>query len=125
MSWIELQFLGKAVESLRRCRQVLMQTYVFAFYLEKTNESEMFESNQKDLESATEILSGFLEQDLEQEKISVETITELRKKVLDKATYCDQRRDALLTHVCEGSEKNVWVYSPPDVHKLMMGLPPV
>lgn len=45
--------------------------------------------------------AGFLEQDLEQDKISVETITELRKKVLDKATYCDQRRDALLTHVCE------------------------
>lgn len=44
--------------SSARTLQVLMQTYVFAFYLEKTNESEMFESNQKDLESATEILSG-------------------------------------------------------------------
>lgn len=83
MSWIELQFLNKAVESLRRCRQVwglprrlltprapptidfsmvaqvLMMTYVFAYYLCKTNESEMFESNQKDLENATEVLSGW------------------------------------------------------------------
>eukprot|EP00035_Acanthoeca_spectabilis_P004013 m.97785 g.97785 ORF g.97785 m.97785 type:complete len:75 (+) comp12408_c0_seq3:190-414(+) len=60
MSWIELQFLNKAVESLRRCRQVLMMTYVFAYYLCKTNESVMFESNQKDLENATEVLSGWL-----------------------------------------------------------------
>eukprot|EP00038_Savillea_parva_P028832 m.67246 g.67246 ORF g.67246 m.67246 type:complete len:525 (+) comp8422_c0_seq4:106-1680(+) len=125
MSWIELQFLNKAVQSLRRCRQVLMQTYVFAFYLSKTNESEMFESNQKDLENATEVLSGYLEQDLEQEKISVETITELRKNVLDKAKYCDQRHDVLLQHVEEGSEKGVWVYQPEEVDKMMRSLPPL
>eukprot|EP00035_Acanthoeca_spectabilis_P004015 m.97803 g.97803 ORF g.97803 m.97803 type:complete len:529 (+) comp12408_c0_seq5:199-1785(+) len=125
MSWIELQFLNKAVESLRRCRQVLMMTYVFAYYLCKTNESVMFESNQKDLENATEVLSGYLEQDLELENISVETITELRKTVLDKATYCDQRHDVLLAHVAEGTEKGAWEYQPEDIHKMMMSLPPV
>mmetsp|Transcript_26066 Transcript_26066/g.68395 ORF Transcript_26066/g.68395 Transcript_26066/m.68395 type:complete len:528 (-) Transcript_26066:382-1965(-) len=125
MSWIELQFLGKAVESLRRCRQVLMMTYVFAYYLRKTIESEIFESNQKDLEQATEILSGYLEQDLEQETVSHETIVELRKAVLDKASYCDQRREVLLEHVAEGSAKEAWEYQPEDIHKMMLGLPPL
>ena len=37
-----------------------MHTYVFAFYLAKNNEAEIFESNQRDLEMATETLSGYV-----------------------------------------------------------------
>lgn len=43
ISWIEAQFLKKAVDILCECRQALMYTYVFAFYLMKNNESEIFE----------------------------------------------------------------------------------
>ncbi len=43
MSWIEVQFLRKAVDTLRQCRRTLMYTYVFAFYMEKNNQSELFE----------------------------------------------------------------------------------
>lgn len=43
ISWIEAQFLKKAVDILCECRQALMYTYVFAFYLMKNNESQIFE----------------------------------------------------------------------------------
>ncbi|KAI2653524.1 E3 ubiquitin-protein ligase arih1 [Labeo rohita] len=38
MSWIEVQFLKKAVDVLCQCRSTLMFTYVFAFYLKKNNQ---------------------------------------------------------------------------------------
>lgn len=43
MSWIEVQFLKKAVDILCECRRTLMYTYVFAYYLCKNNQSEIFE----------------------------------------------------------------------------------
>ena len=43
MSWIEVQFLKKAVDVLCQCRQTLMYTYVFAFYLRRNNQSIIFE----------------------------------------------------------------------------------
>ncbi|KAG2471266.1 BBS4 protein, partial [Polypterus senegalus] len=46
MSWIEVQFLKKAVDVLCQCRATLMYTYVFAFYLKKNNQSIIFESLQ-------------------------------------------------------------------------------
>ena len=45
MSWIEVQFLSKAVDILSECRRTLMFTYAFAYYLQKNNESEIFEVN--------------------------------------------------------------------------------
>lgn len=46
MSWIEVQFLKKAVDVLCQCRSTLMFTYVFAFYLKKNNQSIIFEVRQ-------------------------------------------------------------------------------
>ncbi len=46
MSWIEVQFLKKAVDILCECRRTLMFTYVFAYYLKKNNQSEIFEVSQ-------------------------------------------------------------------------------
>jgi hypothetical protein len=47
LSWIEVQFLAKAVETLGKVRTVLKWTYAMAFYLEKNNQTQMFEDNQK------------------------------------------------------------------------------
>lgn len=47
MSWIEVQFLRKAVDILCECRRTLMYTYVFAYYLSKNNQSEIFEARAK------------------------------------------------------------------------------
>ena len=39
----QVQFLKKAVDILCQCRQTLMYTYVFAYYLKKNNQSVIFE----------------------------------------------------------------------------------
>ena len=79
MSWIEVQFLRKAVDILCECRRTLMFTYVFAYYLKKNNQSEIFEANQKDLEQSTEVLSEYLERD-----ICAENLVDIKQKVQDK-----------------------------------------
>uniref|UniRef100_A0A8C9S7L0 RBR-type E3 ubiquitin transferase n=1 Tax=Scleropages formosus TaxID=113540 RepID=A0A8C9S7L0_SCLFO len=105
MSWIEVQFLKKAVDVLCQCRSTLMFTYVFAFYLKKNNQSIIFENNQADLENATEVLSGYLERD-----ISQDSLQDIKQKVQDKYRYCESRRRVLLQHVHEGYEKDLWEY---------------
>ena len=43
MSWIEVQFLKKSLDILCECRRTLMYTYVFAYYLRKNHQQEIFE----------------------------------------------------------------------------------
>nr|XP_014349729.1 PREDICTED: E3 ubiquitin-protein ligase ARIH1 [Latimeria chalumnae] len=86
MSWIEVQFLKKAVDVLCQCRATLMYTYVFAFYLKKNNQSIIFENNQADLENATEVLSGYLERD-----ISQDSLQDIKQKVQDKYRRFNRR----------------------------------
>jgi ariadne-1 len=106
MSWIEVQFLHKAVDVLCMCRNMLMYTYVFAFYLKKNNQSVIFEDNQKDLELATEMLSGYLERN-----ITLDSLVDIKQQVQDKLRYCQQRRQVLLDHVYEGYEQDWWEYT--------------
>lgn len=108
MSWIEVQFLKKAVDVLCMCRNTLKYTYVFAFYLKKNNHSQIFEDNQKDLEMATETLSEYLERDIDSDEIP--TVQDIKQKVQDKYRYCEQRRKVLLDHVYEGYERELWEY---------------
>lgn len=106
MSWVEVQFLQKAVEVLSECRHTLMYTYAFAFYLKRDNNALIFESNQNDLEQSTEQLSGFLERDLENVDL-----TTLKQKVQDKYRYVEHRRHVLLNHCSEGKEQGIWVFN--------------
>lgn len=102
-SWIDVKFFRKVVDVLCSCRRTLMYTYAFAFFLKKNNHSLIFESNQSDLELATEQLSGLLDRDL-----SSMALNELKQKLQDKARYCESRRQVLLDHVHEGYEKDFW-----------------
>lgn len=43
LSWIEVQFLKKAVDVTVQSRNTLKWTYAFAFYMDRTNETELFE----------------------------------------------------------------------------------
>lgn len=79
---LQAQFLQKAVDVLCLCRQTLMYTYAFAFYLRKNNHTLIFEDNQRDLEMATETLSEYLERD-----ITSSTINDMKIYVQDKAKY--------------------------------------
>lgn len=101
MSWIDVQFLEAASQALQRCRQTLKWTYAFAFYLARNNKTEMFEDNQKDLEMAVENLSEMFEK-------SVDQIGGLKREILDKTTYCNNRRVVLLTHTAEELKKGTF-----------------
>lgn len=79
LSWIEVQFLSKAVDTLTKVRTTLKWTYAMAFYLEKNNRTEMFANLQNDLETAVESLSELLERPIE-----ASTVAELRALTTDK-----------------------------------------
>lgn len=103
MTWVEVQFLNTAVDILTSCRQSLMYTYAFAYYLVKNNQVHIFEENQKDLEAATEKLSEYLERDL-----TTENLTSIKQNVQDKYRYCEARRKAMMQHVKEGYDNETW-----------------
>lgn len=95
MSFTEQRAIYRAFDVLQECRRTLKYTYAFAFYLYRNNQAEVFEQNQADLEQATEALSGYLEQDF-----NPEDNTSI--KLMDKLSYCNQRRKILLDHCKEG-----------------------
>ncbi|KAI8611769.1 hypothetical protein BC830DRAFT_1068454 [Chytriomyces sp. MP71] len=92
MSWIEVQFMKSAKETLLEARNTLKWTYCFAYYLTRNNSTLLFEDNQRDLEMAVEQLSGLLESQFEPGKL-----TTLKQQVIDKSVYVAGRRDVLLT----------------------------
>jgi len=47
LTWIEVQFMKKAVEEVEKCRTTLKWTYSMAYYLAGGNEKELFEDNQR------------------------------------------------------------------------------
>lgn len=79
LTWIEVQFMKKAVEEVQKCRTTLKWTYAMAYYLARGNHKDLYEDNQRDLEKAVEDLSELLESPIEPE-----LIPELRQKVTDK-----------------------------------------
>jgi ariadne-1 len=104
---VESQFLKAAVDTLAECRRVLMYTYAFAYYLKKNNQCMIFEANQADMEMTTECLSGYLEQDLADNK---DEFQKLKVEVLDKSKYCSARKTVLLQHVYEGYAQGTWEF---------------
>ena len=80
--------------------------FPFPFWKQIINISISFQDNQNDLESATEMLSAYLERD-----ITEENLVDLKQKLQDKYRYCDLRRQALMEHVYEGYDMNLWEYN--------------
>lgn len=104
-SWIEVQFLKKAVEVLLQSRGTLQWTYCFAFYLARNNTTELFEDNQRDLEMSVEILSGLLEN-----PIDMSRNVQYKQQVLDKTAYLHSRREVLLNDTCKGLYDQRWIF---------------
>ncbi|PWZ00334.1 hypothetical protein BCV70DRAFT_226900 [Testicularia cyperi] len=102
MTWIEVQFLKKAVDTLTECRMTLKWTYCMAYYLARNNMTELFEDNQRDLERAVEELSGQLEKPIEQK-----TIPELRQRVTDLT----KRREIMLSDTASGFQEDRWKWN--------------
>lgn len=106
LTWIEVQFARKAVETVTRCRMTLKWTYAMAFYMERNTMTELFEDNQSDLENAVENLSELLEKPLDPE-----TIPELRQKIQDSTNYVQSRQVILLEDTLTGHLEGRWSYS--------------
>lgn len=57
LTWIEVQFMKKAVDEVEKCRMTLKWTYAMAYYLEKCNEKELFEDNQRRVYLSSQLLA--------------------------------------------------------------------
>ncbi len=106
LSWIEVQYLRKAVDVLLHSRSTLKWTYAFAYYLKKENATVLFEDNQRDLEMAVESLSELLES-----PIDPSFVLELKQKVLDKTVYVSSRREIVLTDTLRGLGDHRWSFN--------------
>ncbi|KAF8626802.1 hypothetical protein AX17_006459 [Amanita inopinata Kibby_2008] len=103
LTWIEVQFMKKAVEEVEKCRMTLKWTYAMAYYLGKGNEKDLFEDNQRDLEKAVEDLSELLESPIE-----AEVIPFLRQRVTDKTVYVQKRNEIVLEDTANGFLEGRW-----------------
>ena len=57
----DIEYLHTTAKVLFECRHTLSFSYVFAFYLDKGHDKELFEFNQLQLEQNTELLSEYIE----------------------------------------------------------------
>ncbi|KAJ7622701.1 hypothetical protein B0H17DRAFT_1085285 [Mycena rosella] len=108
LTWIEVQFMKKAVEEVDKCRMTLKWTYAMAYYLAKGNQKDLFEDNQRDLERAVEDLSELLESPIEPENIPT-----LRQKVTDKTVYVQKRNTIVLEDTADGFLEGRWKWNVP------------
>ncbi|KAJ7354505.1 hypothetical protein DFH08DRAFT_855062 [Mycena albidolilacea] len=106
LTWIEVQFMKKAVEELDKCRMTLKWTYAMAYYLAKGNQKDLFEDNQRDLERAVEDLAELLESPIEPENIPT-----LRQKVTDKTVYVQKRNEIVLEDTADGFLEGRWAWN--------------
>lgn len=70
--------MREAIKVLHVCRRTLTYTFVFAYFLKKNNQVEIFEDNQSDLENGVARLSGYLEQ-----KMTTENAVALKTNIQD------------------------------------------
>ena len=61
LTWIEVQFMKKAVDEVSKCRMTLKWTYAMAYYLEIGNQKELFEDNQRSVPFHRSLLFIFVE----------------------------------------------------------------
>lgn len=104
MSWIEVQYLHTASTVLQECRQTLKWTYAFAFYLQRNNNTYIFEDNQKDLEMAVEQLSELFEKPPDQ-------LAKSKKDMMDRTAYVNNRRRILLEDTAQGLKSERWSFT--------------
>jgi len=84
LGWVDVQFLTQAVEQLIKCRRVLKNTYIQAYYLPDGPKKALFEYVQSLLESHTEKLSELSELPLEKmDRAEVINYTRVTDKFLN------------------------------------------
>ena len=97
--------LGRANEMLKESRNMLMYSYVFAFYLGPGNMATCFKLTQAYLQSNVERLSQFLERD-------VHKLSDPEKcwDVEHVISFCHQCSRNMLQTVRDGMRENTWSF---------------
>lgn len=108
LTWIEAQYLKESFETLRECRHTLTWSYAFAFYLKPSNQTTIFEDNQRDLELATENLSELFEK-------PVEDVADknIRMEMINKRAYVASRREVILEFAAKELSEKAWDFVIP------------
>jgi len=78
-SWLDVEYIQKAVNQLIESRNILKYTYVYAFFMVEGSEKNLFEYLQEDLEKNTEALSGILEDSKKYDRDEVLNTTKISK----------------------------------------------
>lgn len=78
--WFQSQYLMKALEILWESRKQLMLMCIFAYCVQDHLQKSIFEINQSDLQTATEELSRYMEQD-----ITTDNVEDIMLKVKNKS----------------------------------------
>lgn len=99
----QVLFLRHAIDVLCKSRQILSATYVFAYFSDTSTQLMIFEDNQRDLETATEALSGCLENEITDNNLS-----SVKKTLQERSAYCDRRQKVLMEHINEGYKEGWW-----------------
>jgi ariadne-1 len=94
-SWVDVEYIQKAVQTLCECRGSLKYTYVYGYYLEEGQEKNLFEYLQEDLERVTERLSEILES------------TPVEKFDRDEIISTTRSAATRLQHLLEGSSSGL------------------
>ena len=104
--WFLREIIKKACNVLKECRNTLMYSYVFGFYLkDNTTIKNIFETNQGTLQGKVERLSAILEREVH--KLN-ENYT--RKELQATVGFCENLSKQLVDHVKEQKKINTWEY---------------
>ncbi|KAI8833250.1 hypothetical protein BJ741DRAFT_566321 [Chytriomyces cf. hyalinus JEL632] len=113
LSWVQLDFITQATQTLVIARSTLKWTYAFAFFLcKKQNSTHLFEDNQADLEGAVEALSGLLQKTGFDE--NPQTVEGFRKDVLHQLVYVRKRADVLMQATAQDLLASRFVWNADD-----------
>ena len=97
LSWNDIQFLPDAMRALQNGRKTLKWTYCFAFYLNRLNFSEIFETNQDFLNKTVEDLSNVFEKIIEiDQPDKVGIILKKKMNIINLGELVNSRRKTLI-----------------------------
>ena len=101
------------MKSLQNGRKTLKWTYAFAYYLSKSNFSDIFEFNQDFLNRTVEDLSEIFEKIMDKRnKNKVGTILKNKAKIINLSELVNARRTTLIESAEENLQKGLLSFQP-------------
>lgn len=111
LSWIDVEFLRDGIKALTNGRKTLKWTYCIAFYLNKTNFSEIFEQMQDYLSKTVEDLSLIFEQINDKKSKSQNKVPIIKNKpeIVNLANVVAKRQKLLIECAYSGLRQGLLV----------------